>query len=253
MEHPSDLSKKEYLLPPKKITKAQALERNIKLLEKLSSIQEKLFAQRKYSVLIILQGMDTAGKDSAVKHVFSGVNPAGCNVKSFKVPTEEEAAHHFLWRVSKECPARGMIEIFNRSHYEELLVPMVNKLLNDNELKERCEEINNFEKGLINNRTILIKFYLNISHIEQLQRLKERQSDKTKRWKYQKGDEVDIKRHDQFKDAYAYVLKHCSDVVPWHIIPADKKWYKNYLILNTIVKELSKYKIHYPASSPAGD
>ena len=125
----------------KKTSKKKVAAQNARLLEKLTDIQDKLFAQKKYSVLIILQGMDTSGKDSAVKHVFSGVNPAGCNVKSFKVPTEEEAAHHFLWRISQACPAKGMIQIFNRSHYEAVIMPKVNHELKDKVLAERCEEI----------------------------------------------------------------------------------------------------------------
>src|ERR1035437_7108404 len=144
-------------LPPKKISKQKLANSTIHLIKKLSEIQDKLYAQKQYSVLIVLQGMDTAGKDGAVKHVFSGVNPAGCNVKSFKIPTEEEALHHFLWRISKECPAKGMMQIFNRSHYEEILSPVVNKLVDAKLVKERYAEINAFETGLVKNNVILLK------------------------------------------------------------------------------------------------
>jgi len=232
--------------PEEKITKDEAAKESIKLTEKLAEIQNKLYAQKKYDVLIVLQGMDTSGKDSAVKHVFSGINPAGCRVKSFKAPTEEEKAHHFLWRVSKECPEKGMIQIFNRSQYEDILVPVVNKLIDKGLIKDRCVEINSFENGLIRNNTILMKFYLHVSHDEQIERLQARKTDEYKRWKYQKEDILAISRHDDFAKVYEYIFEQCSEAAPWHIVPADKKWYKNYAILNEIVLELEKYEIHYP-------
>jgi len=233
-------------LPDEKISKEEATIENEKLIQKLSQIQDKLYAQGKYAVLIILQGMDTAGKDSAVKHVFSGVNPAGCNVRSFKVPTAIEAAHHFLWRINKECPQKGRIHIFNRSHYEDLLIPITNNLLKEEKLKVRCEEINIFERGLINDNTILLKFFLNVSHKEQLKRLEERRDDPDKRWKYSKEDGIDIAKHTKFKKAYEFVFENCSEACEWKIIPADKKWFKNYAILKEVVKKLGKYKIEYP-------
>ena len=233
-------------LPTTKISKEEAIIETIRLTKKLKEIQDKLHAQGKYSVLIILQGMDTSGKDNTVKNVFSGVNPAGCNVTSFKVPTQEEKAHHFLWRIANACPAKGMIHIFNRSHYEDILVPKVNSLLSPKKLKVRCDEINTFEMGLIMADTILLKFYLNISHIEQLKRLESRKMDPTKRWKLNPEDTIDIAKHSNFKKAYEYVFKNCSDSSPWQVIPADKKWYKNYLILDKIVNELKKYTIDYP-------
>jgi PPK2 family polyphosphate:nucleotide phosphotransferase len=233
-------------LAPKNITKTKTLKESAQLIEKLAQIQDKLFAQNKYSVLIILQGMDTSGKDSAVKHVFSGVNPAGCNVKSFKAPTSEESADHFLWRISKECPQKGMIKIFNRSQYEDILMPSLHHTLKENMIENRCDEINAFEKGLMNNQTILIKFYLHISHEEQLVRLEERKTNPNKQWKYQAQDEVDIEMHEKYRKIYEYIFANCSESKEWHIIPADKKWYKNYAILNTIVTILEKYSIKYP-------
>lgn len=233
-------------LPSKKINKEKAATETIHLIKKLAEIQDKLYAQNKYSVLVVLQGMDTAGKDGVVKNVFSGVNPAGCRVKSFKVPTEEENAHQFLWRISKECPAKGMIQIFNRSHYEDILIPRINKKLTYKLLKERCEEINAFEMGLIMDDTILMKFYLNISQEEQIERLNARKADPKKRWKYQKEDVVDIEKHTKYKKAYEFIFNHCSTSSPWKIIPADKKWYKNYSVLHEIVSELQKYTINYP-------
>lgn len=233
-------------LPIEKITEAKAKKEIVSLIEKLSTIQNKLYAQRKYAVLIILQGMDTSGKDSAVKHVFSGINPAGCNVQSFKVPTIEESLHHFLWRVVKACPEKGMIQLFNRSHYESVLVPLVDKSLTDDKLKERCEEINAFEKGLVNDNTFVFKYYLHVSHKEQVKRLKDRKTDEHKRWKYQKEDILAIAQHNEFRNAYEFVFENCSEDVTWQIVPADKKWYKNYYILRDIVKELERYDIHYP-------
>lgn len=232
--------------PEEKITKEEAAKEMVKLTEKLAEIQNKLYAQKQYDVLIILQGMDASGKDSAVKHVFSGVNPAGCRVKSFKAPTEEERAHHFLWRVSKECPEKGMIQIFNRSQYEDLLVPAINKQLDDKQFKNRCEEINSFEEGLVRNNTILVKFYLHISQDKQIEKLQERKTDEYKRWKYQKEDVAAISKHDEFAKIYEAIFEQCDQAASWRIIPADKKWYKNYAILNEIVLELEKYEIHYP-------
>ena len=232
--------------PEEKITKEEAAKESIKLSEKLDEIQNKLFAQKKYDVLIVLQGMDASGKDSAVEHVFSGVNPAGCRVKSFKAPTEEEKAHHFLWRISKECPEKGMIQIFNRSQYEDILVPAVNKSIDDKLIKARCEEINCFEKGLVRNDTIVMKFYLHVSQKEQEERLQARKTNEYKRWKYQKEDVHAISQHDDFAKVYEYIFEHCAEAALWNIIPADKKWYKNYSILNGIVQELEKYEIHYP-------
>ena len=232
--------------PEEKITKEEAAKESVKLIEKLAEIQDKLYAQKKYDVLIILQGMDASGKDSAVKHVFSGVNPAGCKVKSFKAPTEEEKAHHFLWRVSKEAPEKGMIQIFNRSQYEDILVPAINNTLDDKQLKDRCEEINMFEKGLVRNNTILLKFYLHVSHEKQVEKLQIRKTDEYKRWKYQKEDILAISQHDDFAAIYETIFEQCDKAAAWKIIPADKKWYKNYAILNEIVLELEKYEIHFP-------
>lgn len=233
-------------LPVEKIKEDEAARERAELLEKLVKIQGRLYAQRKYAVLIILQGMDASGKDSAVKQVFSGVNPAGCNVKAFKVPTEEEAGHHFLWRVSKACPEKGHIQIFNRSHYEDILVPVLNGVIDHKMVKERYDEINAFERGLIKDNTIIIKFYLHVSHEEQLKRLEERKTDEQKRWKYQEEDIRAISLHDAYKEIYDSIFKHCSEDAHWHIIPADKKWYKNYAILRTIVETLKEYDIQYP-------
>ena len=233
-------------LPNAKITKAQAAIESARLIKKLATIQDKLYGQNKYSVLIVLQGMDTSGKDSTVKRVFSGVNPAGCNVKSFKVPTTVEKAHHFLWRVNAVSPQKGMIQIFNRSHYEDILIPIVHNTLKEKQIAERCDEINAFEQGLINNNTILLKFFLNISHKEQLKRLETRRTKPNKRWKFQEDDIVDINKHNTYRKAYELIFDQCKKAAAWQIIPADKKWFKNYAILHHIVHILNDYHIEYP-------
>jgi PPK2 family polyphosphate:nucleotide phosphotransferase len=232
--------------PPEDADKKETLEKHEALVQKLSEIQNKLYAQQKYSVLIIIQGMDASGKDGAIKSVFSGVNPAGCNVKSFKVPTPEEAAHHFLWRINKECPPKGMMMIFNRSQYEEILESTINKTEDLKKIDSYYDDINAFEKSLVNDHTIMLKFYLHVSHGEQLKRLKERKTDEHKRWKYQKGDVKAIKKHKEYKRVYEKIFERCSAQVPWHIVPADKNWYKNYSILSTIVKKLQDFDIQYP-------
>jgi PPK2 family polyphosphate:nucleotide phosphotransferase len=247
MKNPIHLAKIS-TLPIEKISEEKAKKEITRLVKELSSIQNKLYAQRKYAVLIVLQGMDTSGKDSAVKHVFSGVNPAGYSVKSFKVPTAEESAHHFLWRISKCCPEKGMTQIFNRSHYEDILMPIINKSLDNDQVKERCDEINVFERGLLKDNTLVLKFYLHVSHKEQLKRLKDRKTDEHKRWKYQKADMIAIAKHDEYVKAYEFVFEQCSEDVTWQVVPADKKWYKNYYILRAIVKELEKYDIKYPST-----
>lgn len=233
-------------LPTEIITEEESIKKNTAFHQRLIQIQDKLYAQEKYSVIIILQGMDTSGKDGAVKNVFFGVNPAGCQVKSFKTPTPEEASHYFLWRINKECPQKGMIKIFNRSQYEDILVPMVEKRVDEKTILERCEEINLFERGLIKNNTILLKFYLHVSHEEQLKRLEARRNAVHKRWKYRKEDDIAISKHDEYKKVYNFIFKQCSQAAPWQIIPSDKKWYRNYCLLNVIITELEKYDIHYP-------
>lgn len=233
-------------LPPKGITKEEILPKTEALQEKLAEIQEKLIAQRKYGLLIILQGMDASGKDGAIKNAFSSLQLAGTRVKAFKVPTAEESAHHFLWRISKECPEKGMVQIFNRSQYEEILVPKINGTLPDKFLKQRCEEINSFEAGLVRENTLVFKFYLHVSEAEQRERLADRMQDPAKRWKYQPEDIAAIDRHDEFAKVYDFIFEHASKGAPWHIIPADKKWFRNYEILRFLVQELEKLPIDFP-------
>lgn len=226
-------------LPPEGNEKKD-IKHQIRLLKKeLIALQEKLFAQNKSSILIILQGMDTSGKDNAVKHIFSGVNPAGCKVKSFKVPSEEEQAHHFLWRISKECPERRYIQLFNRSQYEDVLENVIQEKMNWKTAHSHLEEIDAFEKGLQNDHTRVLKFYLHVSKEIQLKRLAKRKKNPEKQWKYDKQDQVSIERHGTYLKIYEKIVGK-QQSIPWQVIPADKKWYKNYLIIQSVVRELKK-------------
>jgi PPK2 family polyphosphate:nucleotide phosphotransferase len=218
------------------------------LIKSLREIQEKLYAQHKYSLLIILQGLDTSGKDNAVKNVFFGLNPSGTNVYSYKVPTPIEQDHHFLWRINKNCPSKGMISIFNRSHYEDIFVPKINNSLSSKALKNRVDSINQFEKDLKDNNTIIVKFYIHISHDEQCKRLEERKVDPNKKWKYAKDDHIEKKEYTEYLNAFEFVIDHCN-YIPWHVVAGDKKWYKNYSILKEIVKQLKEYEIEFPADN----
>jgi PPK2 family polyphosphate:nucleotide phosphotransferase len=207
------------------------------LQRKLQLLQLKIYARAQYGILIILQGLDASGKDGAVRQVFSGVNPAGCRVKSFKVPSEEESKHDFLWRIHQECPEKGMIQIFNRSHYEDVLVPGVRRLLTNSDLSKRIRAINDFEKLLLEQNTILIKFFLHVSEDEQLQRINQRKTDPEKLWKYQESDLKEIALRKKYLRVYDKIFLS-SRTLPWHIIPADRKWFRNYLILKELVKVL---------------
>lgn len=232
-------------LPPSGISEDLARSKSQEWIKKLTVIQQKLYAQRQFSVLVIIQGMDASGKDGAVKNVFSGLNPAGCRVKSFKKPTEEEEAHDFLWRIHRECPEKGMIQIFNRSQYEDILVPSVHQLADKEELLFRLKAIHHFEELLVKSNTIVLKFYLHVSEQEQRKRIDERKTDPHKRWKYQKADIIETRHRERYMDVYDDLLNN-PGLVPWHVVPADKNWYKNYLILKTILDTLSPYPIHYP-------
>jgi PPK2 family polyphosphate:nucleotide phosphotransferase len=232
--------------PPKGITKKEANATLTKLQKKLFTLQNLFYAERKHSLLIILQGMDTSGKDGTIRHVFSCINPQGCNVKSFKTPSEEEKLHDFLWRIYPNFPEKGMMEIFNRSHYEDILFPVVHHAINKKEIENRHEVISEMEQHLLHNNTIILKFFLHISEKEQHKRLKVRLTDPSKKWKYNVNDKKEAKNWDEYIDAYQNVLNGCSKKIPWIIIPADEKWYRNYLVANTIVETLEKLKMKYP-------
>jgi PPK2 family polyphosphate:nucleotide phosphotransferase len=219
-----------------------------KLNSKLEELQEVLFAEHKHKVLIVLQAMDTGGKDGVIRRVFDGVNPQGVRVASFKVPTEEELDHDYLWRIHKTVPGRGEMVIFNRSHYEDVLVVRVHDIVPPQVWKQRYEQINAFERHLAENGTTILKFYLHIDLEEQKRRLQARLADPTKRWKFRLGDLDERKLWGAYTEAYEEALsKTSTEHAPWHIIPANRKWYRDLVISSVLVETLMKLDMKYPA------
>jgi PPK2 family polyphosphate:nucleotide phosphotransferase len=224
------------------MTKEEGQIKLSKLTAELGTIQEELYAAGQHSVLMILQGIDTSGKDGTIRGVLVDVNPLGCRVESFKVPTEEELAHDFLWRAHRVTPRKGMIGVFNRSHYEDVLVVRVHKLVPEKVWKARYDQINAFENILASNNTIILKFYLHISKEEQEQRLLEREQDVSKAWKLAAGDWREREHWDNYIVAYQDAIQHCStNMAPWYIIPANRKWYRNLAVCEALVETLRGY------------
>ena len=222
----------------------QKLEEQIK---ELARLQNLLYADSRYALLIVLQGVDTAGKDGTIRHVMAGVSPLGVQVTPFKVPTPEELAHDFLWRVHRACPPRGFMGIFNRSHYEDVLVARVHELVPRKVWKLRYRHINQFERMLVENNTVILKFYLHISKEEQKKRLEERLRDPTRQWKLSLDDLKERRYWSQYRKAYETALSKCStEWAPWHLVPADHKWYRNLVVAEAIVKTLEDLKLQYP-------
>jgi PPK2 family polyphosphate:nucleotide phosphotransferase len=233
-------------LPPKKTDKNKIIAATEKLIVQLDELQNLLYAQSKYAILIVIQGMDAAGKDGAIRHVFGKLNPQGVQVTSFKEPTALELSHDFLWRIHQHTPARGMIHIFNRSHYEDVLVTRVHKLINNKLAFKRMDAINDFERLLVeHNHTHILKFYLHISHKEQLKRLDERIKDPQKQWKYNEKDFEESKLWPEYMEVYEDCLNSCNEV-PWIITPSDAHWYKEYIIAKNLYELLSGLKMQYP-------
>ena len=213
----------------------------------LAKLQDVLYAGRQQAILIVLQGMDTAGKDGTISHIFSGINPQGCDVSSFKVPTELEARHDFLWRCHQAAPAKGIIVIFNRSHYEEVLSPRVHKLLSAKEVRQRLDEINSFEAMLAANGTMVLKFFLHISRDEQQRRLQARLDDPKKHWKFSDGDLRERQFWPAYESAYDDILSHTSRKhAPWFVIPANHKHFRNLTISTILVDAIKRLKLTYP-------
>jgi PPK2 family polyphosphate:nucleotide phosphotransferase len=209
----------------------------------LDALQEEMYAASRNSVLMILQGMDTSGKDGAIRAVMANLNPQGCRVESFKVPTEHELAHDFLWRVHRVTPELGMFGVFNRSHYEDVVVVRVHDLVPRDVWQARYEQINHFEELLASSGTIVLKFFLHISRKEQEERLLAREEEVGKAWKLSAGDWRERERWDAYTEAYEDALSRCStEVAPWHIVPADKKWFRNLAITETLVETLRPYR-----------
>ena len=231
---------------PKDFDKKETKEQTAKMIEELDELQNRLYAERKHSLLVVLQGLDASGKDGVIRKVFGQMNPQGVRVESFKTPTEKELAHDFLWRIHQHVPEKGMIQIFNRSHYEDVLITRVHGWCDDTTAEKRFDAINNFEELLIlHNSTKIMKFYLHISEDEQQSRLQERTEDPTKKWKYNPNDEKEAKLWNKYMEMYEDVFINCN-VVPWIIVPANQNWYKEYIIAKTLFDTLKSLDMHYP-------
>jgi PPK2 family polyphosphate:nucleotide phosphotransferase len=227
--------------------KSGGKEKSAAIAERLGKLQELLYAEHVHKILIVLQGMDTSGKDGTVRHVMSGVSPAGVHVVSFKTPSREELDHDFLWRVHAKTPGNGEIAVFNRSHYEDVLVVRVHELVKEKVWRKRYEQINAFEETLAAAGTVILKFFLNISRDEQRKRLQERIDDPTKHWKFQHGDIEERKLWDDYMKAYEDMLEKTStEHAPWYAIPSDAKWYRNLVIGAVIVETLESLGMAYP-------
>lgn len=215
--------------------------------KQLLALQELLYAEHRRSVLICLQAMDTGGKDGTINHVLGAMNPQGCRIAGFKEPTAEELAHDFLWRVHRVTPAVGEVVVFNRSHYEDVLVVRVHNLVPKTVWSQRYELINAFEKGLVERDTHILKFYLHISKEEQLARFKARLDDPSKRWKISEADYKERSFWDDYMAAYEDALSRCStEYAPWFVIPSNHKWFRNLAVARIIVEYLEALKMHYP-------
>ena len=234
------------------VKSGRALERATeKQVKRISKEQRVLYADGRYALLIVLQGRDASGKDGTIKKVFSAVNPQGCIVTSFKAPTELEHRHDFLWRVHAQVPVHGMIGIFNRSHYEDVIVPRVHGSISKKVCEARYDQINDFEAMLRANGTIILKFMLHISRDEQKKRLKERLADETKNWKFRLGDLDDREKWDDFTKAYEAALRHTSTkAAPWYIVPADDKDVRDLLVARAIADAMEKLDLSYPPADP---
>jgi PPK2 family polyphosphate:nucleotide phosphotransferase len=232
-------------LPPKDLKKKKTKKKTAELLQELQDLQHLMFAQEKHSLLVVLQGMDASGKDGATRKVFGVCNPQGVRVSSFKAPTKEELAHDFLWRVHKKTPAKGMIKIFNRSHYEDILITRVEGWCDDKTAEQRIIAINNFEQLLLDSGTKILKFYLHISEESQRESLQERIDNPKKHWKHNPGDWESAKKWPQYRKVYNEAINKCN-VAPWQVIPSDKNWYKEYLIAKSVVETLREMNLEYP-------
>jgi len=218
-----------------------------KLLDRLTELQAMLYADGRYALLVVLQARDAGGKDGTVRKVFGACNPLGCQVTSFKAPTPIELGHDYLWRVHQATPAKGMVGIFNRSHYEDVLVVRVKNLVPKPVWSKRYDQINEFERMLDDNRVKILKFFLHISRDEQAKRLRDRLSDPTKNWKFRAGDLDDRELWDEYTKAYRDALRQCTTPwAPWYVVPADDKKARNYLITRTVVETLDNLGLRYP-------
>lgn len=218
--------------------------------ERLDGLQERLYAEGTRSLLLVLQGLDTSGKGGTIRHVVTALNPAWVDVVAFKKPTEEELSHHFLWRIERRLPAPGGITVFDRSHYEDVLVVRVHDLVPEDEWRTRYDEINGFERGIVEGGTTIVKCMLHISFDEQRERLLARLDDPTKHWKFREGDIDERARWPDYQRAYAEVLRRCDTPdAPWYVVPADRKWYRNWAIARLLLETLEEMDPRYPPST----
>jgi PPK2 family polyphosphate:nucleotide phosphotransferase len=220
-------------------------------LAELRGLQYRLFAENRRAVLLVLQGMDAAGKDGTIRHVLAGLNPQGCRVTAFKTPTSLELAHDFLWRIHQAVPPTGEIGVFNRSHYEDVLIARVRGLVPKTVWRARYEQINAFERHLTANGIVIVKCFLHISRREQLQRLSERLDDPERNWKFSAGDIEERKYWNDYQRAYADALERCSTkAAPWHVVPSDHKWYRNWAVARLLLETLRGMDIRFPPPPP---
>jgi PPK2 family polyphosphate:nucleotide phosphotransferase len=227
----------------------EANQRLKELQEELADLQGLLYADNRFALLIILQGIDASGKDSTIRHVMSGVSPLGCQVTAFKAPSEEERDHDYLWRIHRAMPRRGEISIFNRSHYEDVLIVRVHELVPRRVWKKRYRQINRFERNLVQNDIVILKFFLHISKDEQKRRFEERLRNPKKYWKFSLQDIEERKSWDDYMQAYETALSKCStEWAPWTIVPANCKWYRNLVVAETVVERLKTLDMRYPAA-----
>ncbi len=231
---------------PEEMGKKETKDKLDELQDRLKELQNLMYAEGKHSLLVVLQGMDASGKDGVVKKVLEKVNAGGIHVAAFKKPTEEEMAHDFLWRVHKHVPRRGMISVFNRSHYEDVLICRVKGWVSDELAHKRFGWINAFEETLQERDTHIFKFYLHISEAVQNERFEDRRTDPRKHWKFNSGDLVEAQSWPEYRKMYQDVFEHCGPKIPWTIIPSDDKWYKEYLIAKILVEHLESLNMQYP-------
>ena len=230
----------------KEFDKDETKEKIKKLLSKLDEQQNLLYAEKKHSLLVVIQGMDASGKDGVIRNIFGNLNPQGVLVQSFKVPTPEESAHDFLWRIHQHAPANGMIQVFNRSHYEDVLVTRVHKWCDDETAGKRMKAINDWEELITQNSSAkLLKFYLHVSPEKQRERLEERMKDRTKMWKYDERDFAEAGLRDDYIKMYEDCFAHCNRI-PWTIVPSDQNWYKEYVIADKVYNTLKDLDMAYP-------
>lgn len=231
--------------------KSDAAEEMADGIQAIADLSYRLYAESQRAILLVLQGMDTSGKDGTIRHVLTGVNPLTCEIVAFKQPTTEELDHDFLWRIHKAAPRRGKVGIFNRSHYEDVLIVRVKKLVPDAVWKARYAMINAFERLLVENGTTIVKCFLHISKDEQRKRLQSRIDNPHKRWKFDLGDLADRRHWDDYQQAYEDAVNECNTAdAPWHIIPSDRKWYRNLAITRILRQTLEELDPHFP---PAKD